>query len=64
MSAATSASRFALLSKSKIPPELGGAPREIFDACVDGVDALGFHVRDRQLERTSIPQAPLPLSAD
>jgi hypothetical protein len=39
----TSASRVFFASKSKIPPQFGGARLEILQAPLDAVDAFRFH---------------------
>jgi hypothetical protein len=39
----SSSSRARLVSKSKIPPQLGGALLQILELFGDGVDAFGFH---------------------
>jgi hypothetical protein len=39
----TSASRCCFTSKSKIPPQVGFAVREVAQIAGDAVDAFGFH---------------------
>src|SRR4029079_12255583 len=47
----SSSRRARLVSKSKIPPQLGGALLQILELFGDGVDAFGFHGEFLQASR-------------